>query len=746
MSSILSTASIIAAINSKLVSSISSNTNRFTTKKMMKQLSERGKQQAKSFQMSAFEAVSDVDTSSSGVFGSLSYIFSNALFALSSALINDGIIDNTDGTSEFKYLNANELELEIVESSKKVLLDLSVTEGTSFEVVLDNLKYHRSLTLSTMHEIFQLLEDSSSSRDTVLIYMDVIRDSFNYAITCMESCMEAYEFKYEESQDNHSTTISVDIRIPVHKDIETFTMNKRDILQGDIGEYVRASYGIINQLIDLTGSYVICRLHTEAFTHFITINNKFNLIVNGRLYNMSYRDVLQSCSSFRDLVKISNNRIYGQSLNLNMDSLLDAHCCKLPAYIVRKIEKSRLISSNKVNKVSEERFLSDQFNNSVLRVISSYNKIIYNANSLEGVTSTEEKNIYDIIGGSIDFYKELGSTGTTQQLLAIYKNRINKLYNEDDNPNMYGVASAHRHVKFRLSSIDNDGDTFDTNEYENFDLSTNTRKLELIRQAQRVADVNRYEKLPKLENKRDDMVKSSKNLSDTKDAFSQIIMRMTEDDTIDQTVKHGLVNVIEAVIDSIQNADKNDPLINESANNDISQTHKRITHLLLLNKEYKIDDNFNFYINETGFTTYFKYENSIAVDGGDKIICYNITNYTDVNSIKQLNDKISISNDKIKRLSSLIVELDKSIELTSGTLTYEKGVKADFMLQMNTDLQEVKSVTSDINKLIHEQKYMDTCINNARRKINEIVNIRDQFQIARSGHDTFLNDVKYQQQ
>jgi hypothetical protein len=751
----MSTASIIAAINSKLVSTAASNTNRFTVKKLMEQLSDQTKQRAQSFQMSAFEAVSDVDVDSASVVGSVSYIFSNALFALSAALINDGVIDDKKEVSEFRFLSVEELECEIVASAQKVLGDLSVSQGDSFDMVLEELRYHRSLTLSTMHEIFQLLEGSGSGRDTVLTYMDVIRDTFNYAMACMDSCLEASEFKFQESQDTTSKVVSVNIRVPTNKDVEAFISLKREIVQGEIGEYVRRSYGTMNQMIDLTSSYVVARIHTEAFTHFVTVHNDFDVIINGRTYNMSHRDVMETCRSFHALVRLTKNKVYEYSLRKNRDSLLNASHRALPAYINRKIEKSRSLESNKVRKTSEQKDLIDQFNDHFMGTISSHNKLKHIENSLEGFTDLDEVNVYDVVDSS-NFYAELEEEGkTSQSLLGTYETKVNGKHDAT-----LGFESAKEHVTFRLEAGGLDAGYLSSGvflvgaEYQNFPVDA-TKSL--VENGQLVVDKNKYKHLPALKDVSTEFKNYSDKLSATKDAFESVKARMIFDASMGQTVNPGLVDAIEEIIKAITNDVRGGDFYTQHLEaDDATHSHPKITHIKLTNQIFEIDENFSFYIKdkEKEMTEYFKY--------GDKYINYPVPNklvyyklYKKghsgnhlpedlLYSIKHLKQLVATTNDKVNHLSALITELQLAVDLSSDALVHAKQTKAEYMLQVNSDLQDAISVTSEINNLKYEKGELDKCIKRARTKINEIVNIRDQLQFVASGNLGSLSSVEYQ--
>lgn len=375
VSSMLSTASILTAINASMIHSASSVVKRPTVSRSMQKLSTRAMVKAVGMKNNAFASMANVDTSEDGMVSSTAYLLSSGLFALSTIVIDDGIVSNDTSVSEFQFLSKEELELEIITGSNSVLTDVIGIDSMTFKSLVKDLKRKREQTIRTMYEIYSAIDKCSSKCDSTLAYMDIIRNTYNYTLACIQSCVQAEEYKFNEGRDTDASTISIDIPIPIRLKHREFTPVNMNDAKGELGKYVQLSYDTVNHLVSLTESFVLNNIQTKAFAHFITIPSSFAIFINGKRYAMSHDDVIESCQNFKHLLLSNYSPVFERVHHRNLNDMYDAVYNDIPSYIDRKIELSHSSTTELAVLHMDERYMKNTFQSNAFKSIRRYERV-----------------------------------------------------------------------------------------------------------------------------------------------------------------------------------------------------------------------------------------------------------------------------------------------------------------------------------------------------------------------------------
>lgn len=753
ISSMMSSAAILAAVNSRLVASAAANTQRFTVKSVMGDLARRTHLQAKSFQLSAANASSGLKFESTNMIGSVSYLFSSSLFALSSALVDDGLIsyEYLKDFSEFKYLNESELTTEISETAQCMIDDVSTSsDDDSFEDTINQLKKSRAETLSTMHEVYMLLQKTSSKRDNVLIYMDVIRDVFNYSIACIESSIKASEYKFSQSVEIDVETVSVEIKTPLHRNIESYISLKRGAIEGDLRDYVKRSYQMLNQLIDLTDAYVVSRIHLNAFTRFVTIKNSFKLIINGKQYNMSEDDVTRSCSSFHNILVLSSNKVYENAWNQNRKDLYKASAVDLPSFINSKIQLSRSAQADVVALQSKQDDFLDQFKRDGVDAAEAK----LNQRYLQTKLGDFIHHDYDIVNmqGSPDEFKPLEDISGNILVDHVFE----KTYGSPDGVSTAGVS-------------ENDAMLFDamvrrfgsTNtEVPVYDISGNGLIVEIasggaidnvklakkyLKQSENVLPtINNYEKIQKT--RIEELEKFSNTLKEVRN-------RMILDQTMGQEVSPEAIGSLAALIHRIEmNEDLNS---NDKHNFDTSidptsdVSGNEVVRIFPTDTGPgdKVPDFVRYHMTDqmkAKFENYMTYSDNIQrFESDDKGVYFDavtteeypypkgnfkLNKNDNTATIPQNKATLGIVQTIIGNLEGTISDLKDAIMVTEKEKDDNTRALEQYENQLRTVRQDLLTAVRNKEESVRTLTKVDDCIELARTKINEIINVRDVIQ------------------
>ena len=374
VSSMLSTASILTAINASMINTVSNTVKRETVNKSMKDLSSRAMTKAVGMQNTAFESITDIDPSKGGVVGSMAYLLSSGLFALSTVMVDEGIVSSTND-NEFRFLSKEQLESEVLEGARSVLDDVTAIDSKSFGSLVEDLKLKREQTIRSMYEIYTTIEKHSGECDAALAYMDIIRNTYNYSLACVQSCVKSEDYKFSEDRDTDSTAVSVDIPIPIRLKPREFTSRNLGIIRGELGRYVELSYNTVNHLVNLTEAFVVNHIQSKAFAHFITVPNSFAIFINGKRYAVAHDDVIESFQNFKDLLFSNYSPVYERAYQNNQVGMDLAVYNNIPAYIDHKIELSRSGKAELAVLDMDERYMKDRFESNAVEVVRQYEHV-----------------------------------------------------------------------------------------------------------------------------------------------------------------------------------------------------------------------------------------------------------------------------------------------------------------------------------------------------------------------------------